>query len=67
MFQGKYDEAKRLYERCQAIYEKVLGPEHPYFAQMLHNWAIMLQDQVRTDTEPSSAVHVSTTLRAADY
>ncbi|CAM9435302.1 unnamed protein product, partial [Ectocarpus sp. 8 AP-2014] len=28
-FQGKYEEAAPLYERSQAIQEKVLGPKHP--------------------------------------
>ncbi|CAN0448690.1 unnamed protein product, partial [Laminaria digitata] len=37
--QGKYAEAKPLYERSQAIREKVLGPEHPEVAQSLNNRA----------------------------
>lgn len=46
-FQGKYAEAERLYERCQAIEEKVLGPEHPSLATTLHNRASLLKAQVR--------------------
>ncbi|CAN0515401.1 unnamed protein product, partial [Ectocarpus sp. 12 AP-2014] len=37
--QGKYSEAEPLYERCQAIDEKVLGPDHPSLATTLNNWA----------------------------
>ncbi|CAN0549492.1 unnamed protein product [Ectocarpus sp. 12 AP-2014] len=37
--QGKYDKAEPLYERSQAIREKVLGPEHPDVAQSLNNRA----------------------------
>ncbi|CAN0202560.1 unnamed protein product, partial [Pylaiella littoralis] len=43
--QGKYAEAEALYERCQAINEKVLGREHPSFATMLHNRAVLLASQ----------------------
>ncbi|CAN0512516.1 unnamed protein product, partial [Laminaria digitata] len=35
--QGKYAEANPLYERSQAIREKILGPEHPEVAQSLNN------------------------------
>ena len=45
--QGKFAEAERLYERCQAIRETVLGPEHPYLAKTLNNRAILLHSQVR--------------------
>ena len=48
-FQGKYAEAESLYERCQAIREKVLGPEHPHLATTLHNRAGLWQAQVRDD------------------
>ena len=47
VFQGKYDEVEPLYERSQAIREKVLGPEHPDVAQSLNNRAALLQAQVR--------------------
>ena len=47
MFQGKYDEAEPLYERSQAIWEEVLGPEHPDVATSLHNRAGLLEAQVR--------------------
>eukprot|EP00752_Nemacystus_decipiens_P009503 g8495.t2 len=43
--QGKYGEAEALYERCQAIEEKVLGPEHPHFAATLHSRAALLASQ----------------------
>ncbi len=45
--QGKYAEAEPLYERSQAIREKVLGPEHPDVAQSLNNRAGLLRSQVR--------------------
>jgi tetratricopeptide (TPR) repeat protein len=40
-----YAQAKPLYERALAIYEKVLGPEHPHTAMSLNNLAILLQAQ----------------------
>ena len=46
-FQGKYAEAEPLYERCQAIVEKVLGPDHPSLATTLSNRAGLLEIQVR--------------------
>lgn len=45
--QGKYAEAEPLFERCQAIQEKVLGPEHPDLAVTLGNRALLLACQVR--------------------
>ena len=45
--QGKLSEAKPLYERCQQIMEKVLGPEHPSLAMTLNNRAMLLESQVR--------------------
>ena len=45
--QGKYSEAEPLYERCQAIEEKVLGPEHPSLAITLNNRSGLLKNQVR--------------------
>ena len=41
------DEAGPLYERSLAIREKVQGPDHPDVAKSLHNWALLLHDQVR--------------------
>ena len=49
-FQGKFAEAERLYERCQAIDEKVLGPEHPDLAIMLNNRAGLLQESRHNPT-----------------
>lgn len=46
--QGKYDEVELLYERCQPIEEKVLGPEHPSLAITIHNRAGLLVCQVST-------------------
>ena len=45
--QGKYAEAEPLYQRSQAIREKVLGLEHPDVAQSLNNRAGLLESQVR--------------------
>ena len=45
--QGKFAEAERLYERSQAIREKVLGPDHPHVAGSLNNRAALLRAQVR--------------------
>ena len=39
--QGKYGEAGPLYERCQAIEEKVLGPEHPNLAVTHHSLSLI--------------------------
>lgn len=47
IFQGKYAEAEPLYERCQAIQEKTLGPKHPKFAATLNNRAGLFKSQVR--------------------
>eukprot|EP00752_Nemacystus_decipiens_P018671 g16739.t2 len=44
---GKYSEAGPLYERCQAIQEKALGPEHPSLAVTLGNRAGLLKSQER--------------------
>ncbi|MEM7633864.1 MAG: tetratricopeptide repeat protein [Pseudomonadota bacterium] len=43
--QGKYDEAKPLFERAIAIHEKALGAEHPSYAIDLYNLALLLQQQ----------------------
>ncbi|CAM9244996.1 unnamed protein product, partial [Ectocarpus sp. 12 AP-2014] len=51
--QGKYAEAEALYERSQAIHEKVSGPEHPDVATSLTNRASSLEGQGKyEDTEP---------------
>ena len=52
--QGKFAEAERLYERCQGIEDKVLGPEHPDLATTLDDRANLLQSQVRASATPSS-------------
>ena len=43
--QGELAAARPLFERALAIYEKVLGPEHPYTAASLNNLASLLQAQ----------------------
>lgn len=48
MLQGKYTEVEPLYEGCQAIEKKVLGPDHPSVAPTLNNRAELLARQVRT-------------------
>ena len=41
--QGKYEEAKPLYEKALAIYEEELGPHHPMIVQCLNNTAALYQ------------------------
>eukprot|EP00752_Nemacystus_decipiens_P005303 g4810.t1 len=47
--EGKYDDAKLLYERSLAIREKVLGPDHPDVASILNNVALLLKSQGNYD------------------
>ncbi len=42
--QGKYDEARPLYERALAIFEKAHGKSHLDIAMVLTNFAGMLND-----------------------
>lgn len=49
-FQGKYAEAEPLQERCQAIQEIVLGPEHPRLVVTLNARALLLETQVRVES-----------------
>ena len=51
--QGTFAEAERLYQRCQAIEEKVLGPEHPDLASTLHDRANVLRSQVQASATSS--------------
>jgi len=44
---GAYDKMEPLFRRALAIYEKVLGPEHPHTATFLNNLA-MLYNNMRT-------------------
>lgn len=46
-FQQRYAEADALYERCQKIEEKVLGPDDPSLATTLNNRGSLLEKQVR--------------------
>ncbi|CBN79677.1 NB-ARC and TPR repeat-containing protein [Ectocarpus siliculosus] len=43
--QGKFAEAEELYDRCQAINEEALGPEHPSVATTLHGRAGLMVKQ----------------------
>lgn len=45
--QGKYGEAKPLFERSLAIVEKAHGPGHPDVATALNKYAGLLKAQVR--------------------
>ena len=45
--QGKHAEAEQLYQRCQMIEEKVLGPEHQSLGTTFNNQAMLLSAQVR--------------------
>lgn len=61
--QGKCEDAELLYERCEAIQKKVLGPEHPGLAATLHNRAEWLHAKVRAEVDIRlSCVDVSTTI-----
>jgi tetratricopeptide (TPR) repeat protein len=42
---AQYNQAESLFERSTGIYEKVLGPEHPYFATLLNNLALLYRSQ----------------------
>ena len=44
-----YAEAEPLYQRALAIYENALGPEHPYVATTLENYAALLRQTARVD------------------
>lgn len=50
-FQGEhaYADAWPLFERSVAIFETILGPEHPDLAQSLNNQAELLRTKVRGD------------------
>ena len=43
MNRGKDEEAEPLYQRALAIYEKVLGPEHPDTVRVKENYSNLLQ------------------------
>ena len=45
--QGRYAEAEPLFKRALAIFEKVLGPEHPSVAISLENYAVLLRETRR--------------------
>lgn len=47
-FQGKYAEAAPLYERSQAMFEKLLGPDHLRVAAILYYRALLFNTLVRT-------------------
>lgn len=47
MFQGKYEQADRLYIQAIEILERALGPDHPQVATGLSNRAGLLKSQVR--------------------
>ena len=57
--QGDLASAKPLYERAIAIGEKTLGPEHPELAKWLNNFALLLQDQVRSRRRDRASNHRS--------
>jgi len=47
VLQGKYDEARPLYDRSLKILKKALGEDHPDVAGSLNNLAALLWAQVR--------------------
>ena len=44
---ARFSDAEMLYQRALAIFEKVLGPEHPDVASSLNNLAALYEDQGR--------------------
>ena len=52
--QGKYAEAESLFERSQALREKVFGLEHPDVAQSLYHRAEVLENQVSLEKTPDA-------------
>jgi tetratricopeptide (TPR) repeat protein len=44
---ARYAEAEPLFRRARAIYEKALGPDHPYTATSLNNLAGLYENQGR--------------------
>ncbi len=46
---AQYAEAEPLYLRSLEIREKALGPDHPYVAQSLENYAVLLRAMKRDD------------------
>lgn len=46
---GRYQDGLPLFERARAIWERVLGPDHPHTATALNNLAALYQDQGRLD------------------
>ena len=47
MSQGRYEAAEPLLKRALAIWEKVLGPDHPSVATSLENYAASLRNTGR--------------------
>ena len=47
--QGKYDEAKAMYERVLASKERTLGADHPDTLATVNNLALVLSDQGKLD------------------
>ncbi len=45
--QERYEEAEPFYQRALAIFEKVLGPDHPRIARTLEDYAGILQSMNR--------------------
>jgi tetratricopeptide (TPR) repeat protein len=51
--EGKFEEAKPLYQWALSIWEKSLGPEHPSLATGLHGLALVYHDQANyEESEP---------------
>jgi hypothetical protein len=48
--QGKYKEAELLYQRALAIYERVLGPDHPTTVLVRENYASMKEIMNKENT-----------------
>ena len=55
--QGRYAEAKSLYERALAIWETALGPEHPHVATGRVNYSAFLRETGQTGEADNLEAH----------
>jgi hypothetical protein len=55
--QGRYTEAEPLYQGALAIQGKALGPDHPFVAISLENYAALLRKTRRGDLATTMELH----------
>ncbi len=61
--QGSYGKAESFYKRSLAIWERVLGPEHPHVAATLEKYATLLR-KVGQDAEAAKLEARAKAIRA---